>query len=90
MIVTALAILFLLLLTLAAYAGYRVLGSATRKPGEIPTEKCSLCRERFEHGELVVRQVGDHKLMHFCKKCILSLSSDLGPRDQPTTPPSRT
>jgi hypothetical protein len=81
MIVTALAILFLVLLTLAAYGGYRVLGRATRAPGEAATEKCSVCRERFPVSELVVRQIGDYKLMHFCKKCILSLYQDLGLRN---------
>jgi len=92
MIVTALAILFLVLLALAAYGGYRVLGGSTMSPGEVPTEKCTLCRERFPLGELVVRQVGDYKLMHFCKRCILSLHADVetGSEPRPTIPPFRT
>ena len=76
MVVTILALLFLVLLLLVAFAGFRILGKGGRPASGIPLQKCSLCRRPFEKNMLVERQVGDYRLLHFCHDCILSLHAD--------------
>lgn len=78
MIVTILAIAFLILIGFVAFIGYKTV--FRRGPGEIPTnsEKCAICRERFDKQLLIERQILDYKLLYFCKKCILSLNHDVG------------
>ena len=78
MIVTVLAVIFLLVLSGVAYFGYSILGKRTVAPGEINTEECSVCRKKFIKEELVLRQIGDYKMLYFCKRCIMSLYNDLG------------
>lgn len=76
--VTILAVMFLALTVVLAVAGYRVLGKRTESPGTERTERCALCRNRFSRELLVERQIGDYKLMYFCRQCVLGLYSDLG------------
>ncbi len=76
MILTGLAFVFLLLLSLLAVFGYKVLGD--KGPEAAEKTRCSVCRQPFGKEELLVRQVGDHKLMYFCRGCVLGLWSDLG------------
>ena len=78
MIVTILAVVFLIILSSFAYFGYKILGKSTSLAGEVDTEKCSVCRKKFMKEELVLRQVGDYKLLYFCKPCIVNLYADLG------------
>ena len=78
MIVTVLALVFLILIGFVAYIGYKTV--IRRGPNEIPSnsEKCAICRERFDKQLLIERQILDYKLLYFCKKCILALNDDLG------------
>ena len=78
MIVTVLAVVFLIVLSVVAYFGYKILGERPGAPGDINEEKCSVCRKQYHKEELVLRQIGDYKLMYFCKNCILGLYTDLG------------
>ncbi|MBI4547481.1 MAG: hypothetical protein HY707_05855 [Ignavibacteriae bacterium] len=78
MIVTILAIVFLLLIVVAAFVGYKTVMQRGTSPEEMNLEKCSICREKFEKSQLILRQIGDYKLLYFCRKCVLSLYGDLG------------
>ena len=78
MIVTILAVAFLLLIAVAAFLGYKTVIQRSTSPEEINQEKCSICLEKFEKSQLVLRQIGDYKLLYFCKKCVLGLYADLG------------
>ncbi len=77
MIVTVLAILFLLLLLATAVVGTRLIQkkSASASAG---TERCTLCGNVFPKKELVLRQVGDARLFHFCRACIVRLAAEAG------------
>ena len=74
---TLLAVLFLLFISLFAMIGFMV---ARRQSPQAPTpdsEKCAICRESFLKTKLIERQVGDYKLLYFCKACVEGLNKDL-------------
>jgi hypothetical protein len=78
MVVSILALVFLIIVAFVAFVGYKaviVRGSAAAKEER---EKCSICLERFPKADLLMRQVGDYKLLYFCRACVLRLYSDLG------------
>ena len=81
MAVTILAVLFLFLLTAVAFAGTKLLGRAGKNQENASSRKCSLCLRPFEESRMITRQVGDYRLFHFCRDCVLSLYSDLGLRN---------
>lgn len=79
MAVTILAIAFLALVGFVAFIGYKTV--IRRDPSDTMiknSERCAICRQRFEKHLLVERQIGDYKLLYFCDTCILSLYGDLG------------
>ena len=78
MAITVLAILFLALIVGVALLGYKTIVAAKNPPGEANLEKCSLCRNKFDKRSLVERQIGDYRLLYFCRECILKLYQDLG------------
>jgi len=78
MSVTILAVFFLLVIVVVAFFGSRLLSKQSVKPGEADQEKCSVCREKFGKSELVLREIGDYKLLYFCRECILKLYADMG------------
>ncbi len=79
MTVSILAVTFLILIGFVAYVGYKtIIRQGPKSPEELNTEKCSVCRERFSKDQLVERQIGDYKLLYFCRNCILGLYGDLG------------
>ena len=78
MIITVLAIAFLVLVGFITFVGYKAVIQRTQSSSELNVEKCSLCREKFDTKDLVMRQVGDYKLLYFCRECILKLYGDLG------------
>ena len=84
MVVTVLAGLFLLFVALVAYFGMRLLGRSGDPRATPGFEKCSLCGNALPSGDLVERQVGDYRILRFCRACIAALAVDA------TTPPSRT
>ncbi|MBI1804496.1 MAG: hypothetical protein HY033_01560 [Ignavibacteriae bacterium] len=78
MAVTILAIVFLIVLVIIAIGGSRLLSKQTSNPADLNKEKCSICRKKFDKGELVLREIGDYKLLYFCRDCIVKLYADLG------------
>lgn len=72
------ALLFILLLIGAIFYGYGIVMRRSPTEEELRTERCTLCRQRFEKRELVERMVGDSKLYYFCSSCIASLAADAG------------
>ncbi len=79
MTLSVLAILFLAVIVAVAIAGMRLLSGGPRQASPPPeTERCALCRNAFATSDLVLRQVGDYKLLYFCRECVLKLYADLG------------
>ena len=81
MAITILAVVFLVLLTAIALAGFRMFRAGGSRTDGVDMQKCSLCLRTFKKSLLIERQVGDYRLLHFCRDCILSLSSELGSRN---------
>ena len=77
MIVTVLAIVFLIILLLVAVFGFKAIIKQGKSPQELSTERCSICREQFLKSQLIERQIGDYRLMYFCGSCITTLHTEL-------------
>lgn len=77
MVVTILAAAFLVLIGFVAFIGYRSIISRRSAEASPDAEQCAICRRRFDKALLVERQIGDYKLLYFCRSCILGLSEDL-------------
>ncbi len=77
MIITALAIAFLILLIFIAYFGKMSLLQKPAHPDDVFSEKCSICREKFHKSKLIERQIGDYKMLYFCKSCVEKLTEDV-------------
>ncbi len=80
--VTAFAIVFLVLILGAIYYSYGVIMRKPPSDEELRTEMCSLCRRRFEKSALVERTVGDSRVYYFCHDCIQGLFREL-PQTRP-------
>jgi len=78
MVVTILAIAFLVIIGFAAYFGFRACIQSAPNAEEQLSEKCTICRRKFERTEMILRQIGDYKLLYFCRECVLNLYADLG------------
>lgn len=76
MIVTILAVCFLIFVGAVVFFGYKMVINRGTSPEEVNTERCSVCRERFHKSELIVRQIGDYRLLFFCSKCIQELYAE--------------
>jgi hypothetical protein len=73
---TVLAVAFLLFLVVIAVVGFRAAKNQSREVADQTTEKCSLCRESFPKSNLIERQVGEYKVMYFCRGCVEGLEKD--------------
>ena len=78
MVITVLAVAFLLFIGFITYIGFRTI--IRKQPGQDgePKEKCAVCRRSFAKDSLLLRQIGDYKLLYFCRECVLQLYADLG------------
>ncbi|HLX12474.1 MAG TPA: hypothetical protein VKS81_06635 [Bacteroidota bacterium] len=76
MAVTVLAIVFLLGMLATIVFGFKYIMRPGSAPAESAVEKCSLCRKTFNKTDLILRQVGDYKLVYFCASCIESLNAE--------------
>lgn len=76
MTLSILAGLFLLFLIGIIFYGYGFVVKSTRPADAENMEQCSLCRNNFDKRALVEREIGDYKLMYFCKSCISGLHDD--------------
>lgn len=75
MVITLLAIVFLLFIIVMIFFGKSLL-LGQQNPDDPYTEKCSICRGKFHKSKLVERQIGDYKLLFFCRGCIEQLTRD--------------
>lgn len=80
MTITALAVVFLLLLLLAAVFGYRVLSKKAASLSGNADEQCSICRNRFAREDMLERQIGDFAVRYFCEECIGKLYAEMSTR----------
>ena len=78
MAITILACLFLFGIVTIALVGYKFIITQKNLPEERNLEKCTVCRKKFDKSLLVERQIGDYKLLFFCRECVLKLYADLG------------
>ncbi len=78
MIVSVLAIAFLVIVAFVAFIGYKAVILRGSKAVDQRNERCSICREQFDKNDLLLRQVGDYRLLYFCRSCIMQLYADLG------------
>ena len=81
MVITILALLFLGFVLGCVVFGYKAVIKREPNPEGLESEKCSVCKGKFKKAELVERQIGDYKLMYFCRKCIAELHADAGLRN---------
>lgn len=74
---TALAVLFLLIIVLIAVAGYSFVIRRDVGATQAEGERCAICRGRFDKAELILRQIGDYKLLYFCRNCVRGLYEEV-------------
>ena len=77
MIVTVLAVVFLVLLLVVAVIGFKAIIKQGKAPQDLNKERCSICKREFPKSQLIERQVGDYRLLYFCGSCITGLHSEL-------------
>ena len=75
MTVTVLAVLFLLIILAITVIGYKTIATRVTSLKQETKETCSLCKKKFEKDQLIERQVGDYKILRFCRSCVESLLS---------------
>lgn len=73
---TTLAVIFVVGLVLAVFYGFSIVMRRPPTIEDLTTEKCTICRQKYDKRDLVEREVGDYKLLYFCRVCIESLSRD--------------
>lgn len=78
MIVSVLAVAFIMIMGFIAYLGYNIIIKKHEGENEPNKEKCSVCRNKFDKEQLLLRQIGDYRLLYFCRECILKLYAELG------------
>jgi predicted SprT family Zn-dependent metalloprotease len=76
MSVTILAILFLILLLAIAAFGFKAIIKQGKAPEDIHKERCSICRNHVHASQLIERQIGDYRVLYFCRPCITTLMQD--------------
>lgn len=77
MTITVLASIFIAAILLIAVLGFKLVIKQGKPPEELNSERCSVCREKFNKSLLVERQIGDYKLLYFCPACITKLHNDM-------------
>ena len=77
MVVTVLAVIFLILLLIVAAFGFKAIIKQGKPPQDLNKEACSICREQFPKTDLVERQIGDYRLLFFCRQCIMKLHTEI-------------
>ena len=81
MSVTILAVVFLCLMLLVTYFGYRFIFRKEISGPEPRLERCSICGSEYPKSRLIERQSGDTRVYRFCDNCIKSLYQDLMSRN---------
>ena len=76
MTITALAVAFLFLIIVIVVAAQWLF---TQKAGSLRpanNEQCTICRSYFDKNQLVERQIGDYKMLYFCRQCVEALCAE--------------
>lgn len=73
---TTLAVIFVVLLLASIFYGFSIVMRRTPTSSELATERCTLCRKRFDKHILVEREAGDTKVLYFCPDCINGLADE--------------
>ena len=81
MVVTILAIAFLVIIGFVVYFGFRACIQGAPGAEEQESEKCAVCRRKFAKTDMILRQIADVKLLYFCRDCVMKLYADLGSRN---------
>ena len=81
MIVSVLAVAFLVIIGFIAFFGYKAFIQGAPDAEEQAMEKCAICRRRFAKTDLILREIGDYKLLYFCRECVMQLYADMGLRN---------
>lgn len=74
---TVLASLFLVLILLIAFIGFKAARTQPLPRPDMHKERCSICRQQFNKNQLIERQVGDYRVLFFCRSCITGLHAEL-------------
>jgi hypothetical protein len=77
MTISVLAVLFLAVILAVSFVGFRAIIRQGKSPEDINKEKCCICRTQFNRSQLIERQIGDYRLLHFCQSCIMSLHNEI-------------
>jgi hypothetical protein len=77
MTLSILAVLFLLMLVAIIFYGYGFIMKSSKPEGEENIERCAICRAKYDKRQLIEREIGDSKLLYFCKSCIIRLYDDV-------------
>lgn len=77
MTISILAVLFLATILAVSFVGFRFIIRQGKSPEDTNKEKCSICRTQYNRSQLIERQVGDYRLLHFCQSCIISLHNEV-------------
>ena len=77
MTIYILAVLLLAVILVISFVGFRAIIRQGKDPADINKEKCSICRTQFNRSQLIERQIGDYRLLHFCQSCIMSLHNEM-------------
>jgi len=77
MTVTILALLLLVSFLLVAVVGIRLIQKKTREQSGNRLERCAICRRPFDPSAMIMREVGDYRLLWFCRECVKKLAEDL-------------
>ena len=80
-VITYLTIGFVVLLLGAVLYGFGIVMRRPPTQEELETESCTLCGQRLKKENLVERQIGDYKVLFFCKECIEKLSFESSKRN---------
>ena len=72
-----LAILFLATILAVSLVGFRAIIRQGKAPEDVNKEKCSICRTEYYRSQLIEREVGDYRVLHFCQSCIISLHNEI-------------
>jgi hypothetical protein len=72
-----LAILFLATILAVSFVGFRAIIRQGKAPEDVNKEKCSICRTQYNKSQLLEREVGDYRVLHFCQSCIISLHNEI-------------
>ena len=76
MAVTILAVLFLLFMIAITVFGYKMIVTQRSRPEDIDMEKCSICRKKYHKNDLILRTIGDYKVLYFCGECVEGLRTE--------------